>query len=143
MNILWGIVITLISAIGLIGQLLAAIRPATAQKLGFMERESEVDPVFFADVKAEAVWDSIILWLLPLAGILLTTNQDVWVYFGLVGGGMYVYFAGRGILSRITLLRRKIRIGKKNELIGIFVFLGLWGLVGFLAIMLAILDLAN
>ena len=48
-------------------------------------------------MRGEAIWDSVTLWTLPLAGVLLLLNNPLWVYFGLVGGGMYLYFAGRGL----------------------------------------------
>ncbi|MCK5251154.1 MAG: hypothetical protein KAJ98_14375 [Spirochaetaceae bacterium] len=143
MNVIFGAIITAVSSFGFIGQLISTFRPGTAVKLGVMERESDVDPVFHVDVRGEAAWDTAILWTLPLAGVLLMKNIPGWVYFGLIGGGMYLYFAGRGIIVRIKMLRRGIRIGNKDALIGIFVFLSLWGLVAILAIVLAVIFLRN
>lgn len=39
-----------------------------------------------------------------VAGVLLILNNGVWAYFGLVGGGMYVYFAGRAIWALVGLI---------------------------------------
>lgn len=142
MRIIWGAVITLISGFGFLGQLICALWPETAQKLSLMERDSEVDSVFFADAKGEAAWDAIILWVLPLAGVLLIMGVPAWAYFGLTGGGMFLYFSGRGILVRILMNRQNIRIGSRQSLTEAFIFLTLWALIAILAIVLAVVDLA-
>ena len=49
------------------------------------------DPAFHADVRGEAFWDMAILWTLPVAGMLLVVNSPLWAYFGLVGGGTYLF----------------------------------------------------
>ena len=48
------------------------------------------------------------MWTLPLAGLLLIVGHEAWAWLGLVGGGMYVYFGGRGILTRLELQRREL-----------------------------------
>ena len=142
MNILFGSIITGLSAFAFIGQIISVLWPGVAANLGLMERETDVDPAFYADVKGEAIWDAVILWPLPLAGVLLIAGVPIWVYFGLVGGGTYLYFAGRGIVVRIVMLRQGIRIGGKESLAGIFTFLVLWGTSAILAIVLAVRDLS-
>jgi hypothetical protein len=141
MNILWGIILTILSSIGYFGQVLTAFWPDTAAKLGLTEPESEVDPAFFADVRGEAFWDTAILWTLPVAGVLLILNSSIWPYFGLVGGGMYLYFAGRGIVVRKEMQRRGIRIGTDDALKVAYVFLTLWGLAAGITIIMAIVAL--
>jgi len=141
MNILWGIILTILSSIGYFGQVLTAFWPDTAAKLGLTEPESEVDPAFFADVRGEAFWDTAILWTLPVAGVLIILNSSIWPYFGLVGGGMYLYFAGRGIVVRKEMQRRGIRIGTDDALKVAYVFLTLWGLAAGITIIMAIVAL--
>ncbi len=141
MNIVWGIILTIISSIGYFGQAITAFWPETATKLGLTEPETDVDSTFYADVRGEAFWDTSILWILPVAGILLIFNNPWWVYFGLVGGGMYLYFAGRGIAVRLVMQRRKIRIGKPETLKMIYVFLTLWGLAAIVTIIMAVMAL--
>ena len=138
MNIIWGIILTILSSIGYFGQVITAFWPDTAARLGLTEPESEVDPAFFADVRGEAFWDTAILWTLPVAGVLLILNSSLWPYFGLVGGGMYLYFAGRGILVRKEMQRRGIRIGTDDALKVAYVFLTLWGLAAVITIVMAI-----
>jgi len=138
MNIVWGVILFIISSIGYLGQVITSFWPEIATKLGLTEAEAGVDATFFADVRGEAYWDSAILWTLPVAGVLLVLNSPVWVYFGLVGGGMYLYFAGRGIVVRRMMQRRGIRIGTPETLKVIYSFLALWGLAAVITIVLAI-----
>ena len=123
-------------------QVISAFWPAVATKLGVMEPEADVDPTFYADVQGEAFWDTVTLWTLPAAGIMLIFNSPWWAYFGLVGGGMYLYFAGRGIAVRLVMQRRGIRIGKPETLKVAFVFLTLWGLTAIVTIIMAVAALS-
>ena len=138
MNIIWGVILIILSSIGYVGQAISTFWPATATKLGLMESEADVDPTFFADVRGEAYWDTLILWTLPVAGVLLVLDSPLWAYFGLVGGGMYLYFAGRGIVVRRVMQRRDIRIGSPDSLKVAYVFLFLWGLAAVITIVMAI-----
>ena len=79
--------------------------------------------------------------MLPVAGILLLIDSPYWAYFGLVGGGMYVYFTGRGIVVRRMMQRQGISIGKPDTLKLFYAFLVLWGLTGLVTIYLAVVDL--
>ena len=138
MNLIWGIVLTLISSVGYFGQLITTFWPRTATSLGLTEPETDVDSTFYADVRGEAIWDTAILWTLPVAGVLMILNHPAWIYFGLVGGGMYLYFAGRGIVVRQIMQQRKIRIGKPETLRVIYIFLTLWGLAAVITIFMAV-----
>ena len=141
MDIILGIIITFFSLLGWLGQIITAISYKHAAKFGLAEPESDVDPAFFADVRGEAIWDTLILWILPAAGILLLLNNAWWAYFGLMGGGMYLYFAGRGIIVRLVMQRRGIRIGKPENLKVVYIFLTIWGLVALVTILMAVADL--
>ncbi len=113
MNIIWGAVLIIFTGILCwLGQVINAFSPTLAAKLGLNEPEADVDPTFFVDARGEAIWDALILWTLPAAGLLLIVNHPLWAYFGLVGGGMYLYFAGRLLVVRSMMRRRDIRIGK-------------------------------
>ena len=141
MNIIWGVILVIISGIGYFGQVISAFWPETAARLGLTEPEAEVDPTFYADMRGEAYWDTAVLWMLPVAGVLLVLNNPLWAYFGLVGSGMYLYFAGRGIIVRRVMQRRSIRIGKPEALKVAYLFLALWGLAAVITIVLAIVAL--
>ena len=139
MNVIWGALLILFTLVLCwLGQMTAALAPALATRLGLTEPEADVDPTFYADVRGEAVWDAMILWTLPVAGILLLLNNPWWAYFGLVGGGMYLYFAGRGIAQRLVMRRRGIRIGKPSYWKGVYVFLTLWGLIAIVTMSMAV-----
>jgi hypothetical protein len=100
-----------------------------------------VDPFFFVLERGLAINDTIMSWTLPVAGILLVLDSPSWAYFGLVGGAMYLYFSGAGIISRLALKRRGIRIGKPKSLIAAYVSLTLWGLIAVITIIMAVEDL--
>jgi len=138
MNIIWGIILIIISLISWLGQTITALSPTMATKFGVTEPEAEVDPTFYADVLGESFWDMAILRTLPVAGILLLFNNPWWAYFGLAGGGMYLYFAGRGIVVRLVMQRRGICIGKPESLKVAYVFLTLWGLIAIITIIMAV-----
>jgi len=143
MHVIWGVVLTIISSLGWIGQMITAINPLLAARLGLTELESDVDPTFYADVRGEAFWDTAILWTLPAAGVLLLLDNPNWVYFGLIGGGMYLYFAGRGIVVRRTMQRNAIQIGSADTLKMGYIFLSIWGLTAIITIVMAIFAISN
>ena len=138
MDTIWGILLIAFGFIAWGGQVLSAVTPRLAEQLGLTEPEAEVNTAFYADVLGEARWDSLTLWTLPFAGILIILNSPIWVYFGLVGGSMYLYFAGRAIFTRIVLKRKGVRIGKPELVKIYFIFLTLLGLIGLAAIIKAV-----
>jgi len=138
MDIIWGILLIVFGLIAWGGQVLSALTPRIAEKLGLMEPEADVDPVFYADVRGEAKWDSITLWILPFAGLLITLQSPLWVYFGLIGGSMYLYFAGRAIFTRLELKRRGVCLGKPELLKAYYIFATLWGLIGLATVIKAV-----
>jgi hypothetical protein len=139
MNLIWGAILIIFTLILCwLGQVINATSPTLAARLGLTEPESDVDPTFFVDGRGEAIWDALILWTLPVAGILLILNSPWWIYFGLVGGGMYLYFAGRMIVVRLLMQRRGIRIGKPETVKLFNVVLTLWGLIALVTIIMAV-----
>lgn len=90
-----------------------------------------MNPTFFADMHGEAIWGALSLWTLTIAGILLIIiiNKTLWTYFGLIGGGMYLYFAGRGVASQLTMQRHGIQIGRSKKLRIKYMILTLWGFI--------------
>jgi hypothetical protein len=142
MQIFWGIVLVASSLLCWGGQTIVCFAPATGARLGLSETEADVEPTFWADVRGEAIWDFLTLWTLVMAGVLLIIDHPAWAYFGLVGGSMYIYFAGRGILTRVAMLRRGLRIGAPKSVKVVFIFLTIWGVTGLATIVAAITALA-
>ena len=139
MNLVWGVVLIIFTLLVCwVGQTITVFSPQLAAKLQLTELESDVDPALYADGRGEAIWDMLILWTLPVAGILLIINNTLWAYFGLVGGGSYLYFAGRGIATRLVMQRRGIQIGSTRTLNLFYTFLALWALIAIVTIIMAI-----
>ncbi len=137
-EIFWGGFLTVLTLLAWVGQLIYAISPGLAVRLGLGEAESDVDDVFYIDARGEAIWDSLIIWVLPVAGILMMLQHPHWPYFALVGGGSYVYFAGRNLTTRCMMQRRGIRIGTPNNIKMGDLFIVLWGLAALTTIVLAV-----
>lgn len=143
MGMAWGFVVVALSVVCWGGQAVSWLAPATAVRFSLAEGEDTVDPTFFADVRGEALWDTLTLWTMPVAGVLLIADNAAWTYFGLVGGAMYLYFAGRGVFTRITMRRRGVQIGtRQNVMLGL-VFLSIWGVMGLVTVVAAVVSLTS
>jgi hypothetical protein len=139
MYLIWGAILVIFALILCwLGQVLNASSPALAARIGVTEPEADVDPTFFVDGRGEAIWDALILWTLPVAGILLILNSPWWAYFGLVGGGMYLYFAGRMLVVRLLMRHSGIPIGKPETVTLYNAVLALWGLLAVVTIFMAV-----
>lgn len=138
MRVAWGVALVVLGLLAWLGQVLSWLAPASAARLGLTETEAEVEPTFWADTRAEATWDSLTLWTLPLAGVLLIADAATWPQWGLIGGAAYLYFAGRGVLSRIHIQKRGLRIGTKAEVRSAFAMLPIWALAGLITIVAAL-----
>ena len=137
MELAWGVVLTLLSFLAWAGQVIYTLSPRWGARLQLGEAEADVDPVFFADARGEAAWDSVILWVLPVAGILLLQGSPLWPHFGLVGGGSYLYFSGRNIVTRRMLHKQGIRIGTARNIFTGYLFCTLWGIMALITIVMA------
>ena len=124
------IVAILLGLLAWVGQLLSALVPSIAARLGLIENPRDVDPAFYADARGEAIWDTFVLWTLPLAGLLLLLDHGWWPHFGLAGGAVYIYFGGRGIVSRVVLRKHGIRAGAPSAALVYNITLALWALSG-------------
>lgn len=135
------IAVLLLGLLGWGGQLVSALAPQLAARLGLTEAEADVDATFYADGQAECIWDALSLWTLPLAALLLLLDQPAWPLLGLVGGAMYLYFSGRGLAQRMVMRRRGIAVGQPSVLKVHYLFLLLWGAAGASFIALSCLEL--
>jgi hypothetical protein len=141
MNIVWGTIVVLLSLLAWGGQFISWVAPRTAIRFSLMEQEESVEPSYWADIRGEAPFDFITLWTMVVAGLLLIADVKAWAYFGLVGGGMYVYFAGRGMFTRIALQRHGFRVGSERNLKLGYAMLAAWGLMGLVTIAAAVIAL--
>lgn len=143
MAITWGIIVVLLSLLAWGGQAISWFSPRTAERLGLTEAQDAVEPTFHADIRGEALWDSLTLWVLVVAGVLLIAGNDAWPYFGLAGGAIYVYFAGRGLLTRRAMQQRGLRIGRAENVKSAYLFLAIWGVTGLATAIAAAIGLAS
>lgn len=141
LQVIWGIVIVLLSLLAWGGQFISWIAPDAAVRLTLMESEDDVEATYWADIRGEAPFDSITLWTMVVAGVLLIFDNSSWAYFGLVGGGMYVYFAGRGIFTRVAMQHRGFRVGSATNLKLGYLMLAVWGVMGLITIAAAVVAL--
>lgn len=141
MDLFWGLVLLVLGLVAWVGQLISWLWPNMAGRWGIAESEADVDPVLWADIRGEAPWDALVIWTLPAAGVLLILDVSAWAYLGLVGGGIYLYFGGRGIFQRLSMQRRSMRIGSEQSVRVFLVFLTLWAVGGLITIFAAISDL--
>jgi len=142
MDITWGIVVVILSGLAWGGQTIAWLAPGTAVKLGLMEAKEDVESAYWADIRGEAAWDCFTLWTMPLAGVLLIAAEPAWAYFGLVGGGVYLYFAGRGIFTRASMHRSGLRVGSPSSLRIAYSFLTAWGVMALITTIAAAVALS-
>ena len=140
MNVTWGIILVSASLKVWIGQIIIACSPSLAEKINIIEPESNVNKTYFLEMRGSALWDAFSLWILPVAGVLLILKIDLWVYFGLVGGGMYLYFVGRTISSFLVLFHNGINIGTSKKMKWNIMILVFWGVIAMVTIWLALFE---
>jgi hypothetical protein len=143
METIWGIVLIVLGLLAWGGQTLSRFAPDTATKLSLVEKKETVEPVYWADIRGEALWDFLTLWTLVVAGVLLLVDHQAWPYFGLVGGSIYLYFGGRGILTRVEMQRAGFRVGDPKSVQLGLVMLAVWGVVGLTTIIIATTTLSG
>ena len=143
MAIAGAVVILALSLPCWLGQVISWLFRPTAERWKLTELEADVESVYYGDIRGEAIWDAFTLWTMPLAGLLLLLGKDQWAQVGLVAGGMYVYFAGRGILTRLAIRKRGFRIGAPEELKMALAALAVWGLLGSGVVVAALVALSG
>jgi hypothetical protein len=143
MEIAWAVVLIVFGLLAWAGQTLSWFAPGTAEKLSLVEKRDSVEPVYWADIRGEALWDFLTLWTLVVAGVLLLLDHEAWPYFGLVGGGIYLYFAGRGILTRLEMHRSGFRVGDPSNVRLGLIMLAVWGVVALITIVTAATTLSG
>ena len=143
MTIAIGIFVIITGLICWIGQGLSFISPNIALKLGFLERPEEMDNTFYIiEAKALSLNDMLLTWTLPLSGFLMLFKHPLWPYLGLVGGGIFIYFAGFIILSRVFLKKQGKRVGGPSSERTAYIFGVVWILAALSIMVLASMELS-
>lgn len=141
MGLFWGLTFGTLSLLAWGGQVLTWLAPDVAVRFGVTEAKETVDPAFWADVRGEAMWDSLTLWTGVVAGLLLVIDRAAWPFFGLVAGSSYLYFGGRGLSTRRELHRLRIRYGSPSNVAAARTLLSVWAVAGAIMIAAAVVAL--
>jgi len=123
------------------GQLVSVVDFGLAQRLGLQEKPEGVDPLLGRLEWGTALWDVLVLWTLPVAGILMLLDHSWWPYVALIGGGVYLDTGGREAVKILALHRHGVRVGGPGQLrlfMGTFVFLAA---TGCLAVIVGLVEL--
>jgi hypothetical protein len=125
-------ILSLLGSIPLVGQLISSVDFELAQRLGLQEKDDETEPLFRRLELNAARWDLVVLWTLPVAGILMLLGHAWWPYATLVAGGVWVDAGGREIAKHVALRHQGIKVGTPREQRSALAFLwimlavGLW-----------------
>jgi len=115
MQDLLGVVCVLFGAVGWIGQLISSINFPLAQRLGLQEQTEDTDALYrLAELNA-ARWDTVVLWSLIAAGILMLIDHNWWPYVSLLAGGIYLDTAGREAAKYLSLSLGGVKTGTPKE----------------------------
>ena len=110
------IVCIVYGAFGWLGQLISGINYPMAQRLGLQESNERTDPLFRRAEANAARWDSLVLWTLVAAGILMFMDHPWWPILSLVAGGIYLDGAGRESAKYLSLHKSGVRIGTSRQM---------------------------
>ena len=144
MELVIGIGTLVVGTIAWVGQCLAFFTPALAERLGVLERESDMDPILYLiETRAMGAADALLAWTLPCGALLMLLGHPYWPFFGLVGGGVFLYFSVLIVLARVVLRRRGLRAGSPSAVRAAYLFGGLWLVSALAMTTLAIRELVS
>lgn len=138
-RLVWGLIVVILSLLAWGSELISWVAPHTGARFRLIGDASE--PSYWIDFHGEAPFASVTLWTMVVAGVLMIFDVKAWAYFGLVGGGMYFYFAGRAIVIRIAARHRGVAIGGRKKHRLRYAMLTAWALMGLITIAAAVVSL--
>ncbi len=137
-----GVLVILLGLICWIGQTLVVVAPGVAVKLGVGEPEEEIDrSMYLFERYSQGIMDILLTWMLPAAALMMLLDVKQWPLFALVGGGVYLYFPGVFIITRIVLQKDGKMIGKPASALTAYVLGVLWTLSAIFMLALAVAEL--
>ena len=138
-----GVIVVILGLICWVGQTMAIFFLPTAIKLGLFEPEHEVDPsMFLFERMSQGIMDVLLTWILPLSAILMILYTG-WPLFALVRGGVYLYFPGVFMITRIVLKQHGKSVGRPSSVTSANIFGTLWILSAITMITLAVTELID
>lgn len=137
-----GVIVIVAGLVCWVGQSLAVFALPAAVRLGLVEPEAEVDPsMFLFERFSMGIMDVLLTWTLPLSAFLMLTGITYWPLFALVGGGVYLYFPGVFMITRIVLKRNGKQVGGLSSVRSAYVFGWIWIGCSITMIVLAVREL--
>jgi hypothetical protein len=122
-----GIFVIIVGTICWAGQSLSFFFPNIAVKLGVLEPKEEMDDTFYIiDSKVLGANDMALTWILPVSAVMMLFDSTYWPVFALIGSGIFVYFSGYIILSRLVLRSAGKKVGSNSSQVSGHVFGLLW-----------------
>lgn len=137
-----GIFVIAAGLVAWIGQSLAVFALPTAIRLGVCEPEAELDrSMFLFERYSMGIMDILLAWTLPLSALLMLTGSSYWPLIALVGGGVYLYFPGVFMITRMVLKRNGKKVGQPSSVRNAYVFGWIWIVSSITMIVLATREL--
>jgi hypothetical protein len=136
MHIVWGIVVAVLSLVAWGGQTVTWLKARLGRRPAPSQPQGGVEMAHLLGIRGEAPFDTVTLWTMVVAGVLLVVDNGAWAYFGLVGGGMYVYFAGRALFTSVAGHRES----QSTTSLG-YALLVVWAIMGLITIAAAVVAL--
>jgi hypothetical protein len=122
-----GALVLVFGLVAWLGQILSFFMPSVAVKLGVLEPEADVDPTLrIMEARVEGLVDILLTWTLPAAALLMILEHPFWPYLGLVGGGVFLYFSGLIVLTRVFLKKAGKEVGSRASEGAAYLFGSLW-----------------
>ena len=127
-----------------LGQTLVIFAPSVAITLGVGEPEEDLDrSMYLFERFSQGIMDVLLAWMLPAAALMMLLGDKHWPILALVGGGVYLYFPGVFIITRIVLKKDGIKVGRPASEVTAYVFGTLWMLSAICMIVLAVAELGS
>lgn len=124
---LFAIAVIILGLVCWIGQTLVVVAPDLAGRLGVGEPEADIDrSMYLFERFSQGVVDIALTWILPAAALMMLLDMAYWPVLALVGGGVYLYFPGVFIITRIVLKREGKKIGSPSSVLTAYGFGALW-----------------
>jgi hypothetical protein len=127
METVFGVFVIIVGLICWIGQSVSFFFPDLAVRLGVLEPKDEMDDTFhLIDSKVLGLIDIALTWILPLSSIMMLLQIPYWPIFALIGSGIYIYFSGFVVFSRLFLSKAGKKVGSPSSQITGYVASFLW-----------------
>ena len=137
----FAILVIILGLICWLGQTLVVFAPATAVRFGVGEPEGDVDrSMYLFERYSQGIMDILLTWMLPASALMMLLDIDNWEILALIGAGVYLYFPGVFIITRIVLKRDLKKVGQPSSEFAAYVFGGLWTLSAVYMIGLALAE---